>query len=78
MSRQISRRGGRQVQIGPDVRRIKGPLVAGTAAALLVIDAAYWHLLHHLLGAGSGLVALMAVIVLLGWAWLRFNRKKGR
>lgn len=77
MSKQVSKRGSRQIQIGPDVRKVKGPLIAGGAAVLLIIDGLHWHLVHHLLGAGSGIVVLMMVIVLLGWGWLHSRRRKG-
>lgn len=76
MSKQVGRRGGRQIQIGPGKGALM-PVALIVVAALLVTDSTHWHLLHHLLGASSGLVALILVLVAVIWTW-RISRKRNK
>jgi uncharacterized membrane protein len=78
MTREIQRKKGNSIQIGPDVRRYKGPLICIAAAGFLVIDMVHWHLLHHLLGAGSYLVVWVVMILLIALSVRRaFRRRRG-
>ena len=76
MTREVSRKRG-AVQVGPDLRQAKVPLILTLGTVLLVLDSARWHLVHHLLGASSGLIVFLVLIVWITWGMTRL-RKRGR
>lgn len=78
MSREIGRRKTETVQVGPDLRRVKVPLILTIGTVLLILDSARWHLVHHLLGASSGLIVSFVMIIWAIWGAIKFRKRRNR
>lgn len=78
MSRQVERRKG-AVQIGPDVRPVRIPLFLTGATVLIALDATKWHVVHHMIGAYSGLVVFVTLIIWVSCVAVKWRqRRKGK
>jgi len=71
------RRTEKVVTADPDVRKRRKPAGAVVLiVAFIAFDAARLHLLHHLLGADSGLVAMVLILLAVVWGLVRTKQKK--
>lgn len=57
------------------LRKSRKPVAAILIIAFLIVDIAKLHLLHHLLGAISGLVAFLLFTVAVCWGAWRLKRR---
>lgn len=75
MAKEIKRGSAGIQQVGPDLSKKRKPLGAMALVVFLIIDVTKLHLLHHLLGKSSGLVAAALFLGAIVWAILRMGEK---
>jgi hypothetical protein len=75
----MSKRRSVDIQVGPDIRpvarRAKTPMGAAVIIGFLIIDVTKLHLLHHLLGPASPLVAFILFVVAVIWGIRKLGKK---
>lgn len=77
MSKEVGRRKG-AVQIGPDVHHYRVPLLLTGATVLVALDATKWHVVHRMMGAYSGLVVFITLLIWVSYVAVKWRqRRKG-
>lgn len=77
MSGSVSRRSG-GVQVGPNLWKRRAEMLGIVIGVAFAADVVKFHLLHHLLGAGSVFVVWIALILLAAWGIRKGFRKAFR